>query len=139
MKIIFEKIIPNDSQIQKLASLLLKRKYLISHDNSFEYNDHKKFVTNNPYISWYLLYKNETLIGSLYIQSDNSIGIDLTYPNKEDLNTVIAYIKKNYKPLSPIKSLRRGDFFINVSSHNKLIIELLNKLNKREIQRSFLI
>jgi hypothetical protein len=94
---------------------------------------------NNPYIDWLLIYKDKNLLGSVYVQLDNSIGINLNEPNKDDVLEVINYIKYNYLPSSQIKSMRSGDFFLNIASDNSTMIQILNELNKKEIQRSFLI
>tara|TARA_A100001015_G_C14577367_1_gene551521 strand:- start:155 stop:571 length:417 start_codon:yes stop_codon:yes gene_type:complete len=135
----FEKVIPNKKQIKELYHLLTNRRYSISHQNLPSFEEHSKFVSKNPYLVWYLIYKNFELLGSTYIQKDNSVGIDLKLPNKEDVIEISSYIKKNHLPLKPVKSLRRGDFFVNISPFDKELIEIFKKLNQKEIQRSFLI
>ena len=55
----------------------------------------------------YLFYEIKH-IRSFYPQSDNSVGINLNKPNKDDLLEIIK-CKNNYNPL-PIKSLRRVNF-----------------------------
>ena len=77
MSINFEKILPNEEQIYKLYMLLQNRKYKISHKFSPSFEEHKTFVHQNPYLVWYLINKNNTLIGSVYLNNDNSIGINL--------------------------------------------------------------
>ena len=77
MTIIFEKIIPTKNQLEKLYLLLSDRKYSISHNKLPSSKEHSEFVLENPYIEWYLLYKDSNLLGSVYLQSDNSIGINL--------------------------------------------------------------
>ena len=139
MTVIFEKIIPTKDQLDKLYLLLKNRKHSISHNNLPSIKEHNKFVSKNPYIEWYILYKNKNLIGSVYLQSDNSIGINLNNPKKSDFIEIINYIKTNHDPLPPIKTLRRGEFFVNVSADNLTLIKFLKTLNKNEIQRSFVI
>ena len=80
MTVIFEKIIPTKDQLDKLYLLLKNRRYSISHKNLPSVKEHNEFVSKNPYIEWYILYKNKNLIGSVYLQSDNSIGINLNNP-----------------------------------------------------------
>ena len=135
----FEKVIPTKVQVKKLYLMLLNRKHSISHNKLPSSKEHNKFVLKNTYIDWYLIYKNKYLLGSVYIQKDNSIGINLDQPIKDDVLEVIKYIKNNHRPLRPIKSLRRGGFFLNVASDDLVLIKILNKLKKNEIQRSFLI
>jgi hypothetical protein len=139
MKIVFEKIIPTVEQIEKLYLLLKSRKYSVSHNRLPSIKEHKKFVLKNPYLEWYILSRNENLLGSVYLQSDNSISINLNQPNKNDLLEIIKQIKANHHPLPSIKSFRRGEFFLNVASNNLTLIEILKKLNIKEIQRSFVI
>lgn len=135
----FEKIIPTHSQNDELFSLLSTRKYSISHTRIPTKNEHSEFVSANPYRVWYLVYKNQSLIGSVYLHFDNSVGIDFIKYNESEVFLAIKYIKNNYKPLPPIKSVRRHNFFINVSPENENLVKILKKLHKSEIQRSFLI
>jgi hypothetical protein len=135
----FVKVIPNKNQFKELYLLLSHRKNSISHDKLPSFEEHRKFVSENPYIEWYLLFKNKELLGSVYIQSDNSIGINLNLLNEDDLIEIIKFIKDNHQPLPSIKSLRRGEFFINIPSNDSIFVEILKKLNKSEIQRSFII
>ena len=139
MIFVYEKIIPTEKQINQLYSLLKNRKHSISHEKLPSSKIHKKFVLENPYVELYLIYKKNHILGSIYIQSDNSIGMDLKEPAKSDVIEAISFIKDNHKPLFPIKSVRRGEFYINISPNNLNMIKILNELNKIEIQRSFLV
>ena len=139
MTIIFEKIIPTENQFEKLYFLLKNRKHSVSHNKLPSKTEHKKFVIENPYLEWYLFYRDKNLLGSFYLQSDNSIGLNLDKPNKNDLIEIVEYIKANHNPLPPIKSLRRGEFFLNVADENLDLIKILKKLDKTEVQRSFVI
>jgi len=139
MTIIFEKIIPTEKQFEKLYFLLKNRKYSVSHNKLPSITEHRKFVIENPYLEWYLFYRDKNLLGTFYLQSDNSIGINLNKPKKDDLLEIIKYVKINYNPLPPIKSLRRREFFLNVAAENLDLIRILKKLDKTEVQRSFII
>ena len=133
----FELVLPTPSQIDDLYSLLKKRTYSISHRILPTKNEHRKFVSGNPYLSWYLVHKKNELIGSVYLKSDNSVGLNFHEFNKQIIYEVIAFIKKHHKPLKAIKSVRRGDFFVNVAYDNKKLITILKHLGINEIQRSF--
>ena len=135
----FNKVIPTEKQIGELYFLLINRRYSISHISKPSLNEHKIFVKNHPYHIWYLIYKNNELIGSVYIQSDNSVGINVSSPKKEDINEIINFIKNNHRPLPPLKSQRRGEFFVNVSSEDFFLAKILIELNKIEFQRSYTI
>ena len=138
MPIKFEKIIPTKVQIDELFFLLKNRKYSISHAVTPSKKKHFEFVSKHPYREWYLIYKNENLAGSVYLHTDNSIGIDLIEYHEKEVFLSIKHIKDNHKPLLSIKSKRRKDFFINAASENKSLLKILKKLDKNEIQRSFL-
>lgn len=135
----FEKVIPSHQQIEQLYSLLLRRKYSISHAKVPAFSEHQAFVSNNPYLEWYLVYKSSLLVGSVYVQSDNSIGINFLEPNIDDLTKVIDFIKAQHQPLPPVKSVRRQGFYINVASENVDLLEICREICGQEIQRSFLI
>ena len=139
MSITFEKIIPTQNQNDELFFLLNSRKYSISHTNLPSKNEHSEFVSSHPYRIWYLIYKNRRLFGSVYLHTDNSVGVDLIEYTESEIFSVIKYIKDNHKPLPSIKSVRRATFFINVPSENERFVKSLKNLNVNEIQRSFLI
>ena len=139
MSLKFEKIIPTQNQNDELFFLLNNRKYSISHTSTPSKKEHSDFVSEHPYLVWYLIYKNKNLIGSVYLQTDNSIGIDLIEYYENEILSVFKYIKNNHKPLPSIKSVRGDEFFINVSSENMNLIQILKNLDKYEIQRSFLV
>ena len=139
MSIKFERIIPTQNQIDELFFLLNNRKYSISHTSTPSKKEHSDFVSEHPYLVWYLIYKNKNLIGSVYLQTDNSIGIDLIEYYENEILLVFKYIKNNHKPLPSIKSVRGDEFFMNVSSENTNLIKILKNLDKYEIQRSFLV
>ena len=137
IKIKFDKIKPNNSQIEELYFLLNYRRFSISHQKMPSKNNHYKFVHNNPYYVWYLLYRENYLIGSFYIQYDNSIGINLRKPDKKIILEIIRYIKQKYKPFLEIKSKIRKSYFLNVPSRDLEMIKILNKMKIQEIQKSF--
>jgi len=139
MAISLNKIIPSKDQVDELYTLLKKRKYSISHNNIPSETDHYEFVSNHPYVVWYLIYKEKLPIGSVYVQSDNSIGLNLIDYSEQDVIDVINYIKENHEPLSPIASVRSNAFFVNVASENAKLIQILKELEIREIQRSYLL
>ena len=137
MNIIFKKVVGTDSQILSLFSLLKSRKYNISHKYMPSFEDHKKFVINNPYRVWYLFKKNNIDIGSFYIKFDNSIGVNLKEYTFENIKAIITFIKKEYVPNSSSPSLIPSYFYINSSSKNIELINLLNDLEKIPIQISY--
>ena len=85
MTLDFKKIIPTSNQVSDLYELLLDRKNSISHTDIPSLNEHNKFVLSHPYLAWYLIYKSEKVVGSLYVHSDNSIGLNVNKSTKEDV------------------------------------------------------
>ena len=135
----FEKVVPTLSQINDLYLLLKKRSHAISHSALPTQNEHCKFVSENPYLEWYLIYKSKELIGSVYLQSDNSIGLNIIESTKQNISEIISFIRAHHNPLPSIKSVRREEFYVNVASDNEELIKILQQLGKGEIQRSFVI
>ena len=112
---ILEPVIPDDSQTEVLYELLKARKHTISHRNMPTYEDHASFVLNNPYRHWFLIYSEREIVGSVYVQYDNSVGISCFNPTtKNSLELLMSSLKAKVKPLEPVASVRLGDFFFNV-------------------------
>ena len=134
----FQKIEYKEFYIKSLYSLLKQRgEHSISHKSLPNYVEHKKFVKNHQYRTWYLIFQNENLIGSLYITKDNCIGLFLIKWKKNLVEKIFNWILKRYTPRPAIKSLVTDFFFINVSPNNLKLIKILNKLNFEKIQLTF--
>jgi len=126
----FEEIIPNKEQIGILYDFLKKRKHFISHNITPSIKEHSIFVENNPYRYWFLIKYNMKIVGSVYIQDDNSVGINLEFNLiKFTFKEFIEKLKFIVAPKPEIKSKRYNDFFINVSPSD---IELQNWLKQSE-------
>ena len=103
------------------------------------YEEHNDFVSKNPYLAWYLISRGGEFRGSVYVQVDNSIGINFVLPNEEDIAGVLSFIKGCHKPLPMIQSVRRGEFFMNIPANDENLIGILEKVGKKEISRSFIV
>ena len=99
---------------------------------------HERFVKSNPYRAWFIIEIDNEYIGNVYIQFDNSIGL-----NCEDKITsaqilkVLDIIGSKFQPLEAIDSIRRDSFFLNIPSANLSLQRKLNSLSLMEIQRSY--
>ena len=102
---------------------------------SFE--NHTKFVIDNPYRVWYLLEKESIDIGSFYIKFDNSIGINLQEYSLDNIESIITFIKNNYSPLPSFPSMIPPYFYINSPINNAKLKSILNKLEVIPIQISY--
>lgn len=136
--LVLEKILPTDNQIQTLYELLAHRGRGISHNTMPSFQDHEAFVLNHPYREWLLVRFDGKTIGSVYIQNDNSVGINIndTYVTS-CFKYIIDYIKKNYNPLPPIKSVRASNFIINIAPSASTLIELLKENNNKLLQLTY--
>ena len=129
----------SEKHIRFLFNLLSYRNFPISHKSTPNFEDHKTFVQNHPYRYWLIACLNDTYIGSTYICSDNVVGINLIKENNEDFIEIIKYVKKNYKPLKPIKSVRNKNFLININPKNEEFKKALIKMDIKHIQNTYLI
>jgi len=126
-----------DSDIDILYKLLKSRKYSISHQKLPDYEQHKNFVLSKPYDYWYLLYSKNKPIGTLYVKSDNSVGINIENPSKELIGEVISFVKENFLPNPELESKIPPYFYINISKQNIEMQNILLGLSLEPIQISF--
>ena len=139
-KLSLHNIIPTELQIKELYSQLQRRLYQISHKSMPPFEMHERFVKNNPYRAWFIIEIDNEFIGNVYIQFDNSVGL-----NCEDkitsgqIQKILDIIGSKFQPLEAINSIRRDGFFLNVSSANLSLQRKLNSLSLMEIQRSYAI
>jgi len=137
MKYQFELIIGNIAQIKTLYDLLLNRRHSISHFKMPSFKEHQRFVLNNPYMAWYFIKSESKYIGTFYLKSDNSIGLNLIYANEKLVTECLNFIKTNFTPQTAEPSVIADYFYVNVSTSNKELLKILKTLNLRSIQTSF--
>ena len=139
VQIELENIIPTDSQILILFEQLKQREHSISHENLPSYETHKQFVTDNPYRAWFLVKKDREILGNIYVQHDNSVGLNnLNNVETETMKEIIKALRNQLKPLSPIDSVRYKDFYFNVSASNVKLQEKLKNMGCKVAQISFI-
>ena len=79
-------------------------------------------------------------MGSLYVQFDNSVGIDFRNEvDSNDFRLVIELLRKMVQPMAPIASLRYKDFFFNVSHSNKKLQSCLEEIGYVPMQISYVL
>lgn len=121
-----EKIVPTEEQLRVLYRLLASRKHGISHERQPSYAEHTAFVRDHPYRAWLLVRDADTCIGSVYVHTDNTIGLNLEDNHVAGcLDEVLDNILKAFKPLPAVKSVRNGSFSINVAPTNRALISAL--------------
>ena len=129
----------NISHIRHLFIILAKKQFNISHFCLPTYQEHKKFVENNPYRFWYLILNENKYIGVIYVTFGNVIGINTVISSKEIYISAINSIINTHKPLDEIKSIRNKFFVINVNPKNKLLIEAIKILGLSHIQNTYIL
>lgn len=134
----FEKIESSELHISKLYDLLSCRLHGISHHAMPSFNDHANFVANHPYRAWFFVRSGESVIGTLNLNNDNTVGLSLI-PGLIDSHylSCIEFIKSNFEPLPEIKSVRAAFFAINVSPKNKELIDKLTRINRDILQITY--
>jgi len=138
--IVLEPVIPDEGQIQLLYQQLIERTFSISHFALPSYETHQEFVFNHPYRAWFIIKHKDIILGNVYIQYDNSIGLNCYDQITEtQIKSILDLVSSKLQPLDPIPSVRVGKFFLNVAISN---IDLQNKLKNlgfKENQISFII
>ena len=71
-----------------------------------DFNQHAEFVSNHPYQKWWIVRKENELIGSVYITTENAVGINLTCDNTDFCKEIISWVISENTPLPPIPSVR---------------------------------
>ena len=128
---------PKENYLHFLYKILEEREYNISHSAMPSFDKHRSFVFNHPYKKWYLIKNEESLIGSLYIGFDNSVGINLL---KKHLNLrcdIISIFLKTFSPSEGKASLIRNEFIFNISVKDKKFKDDLEKCGAIPIQTTY--
>ena len=134
-----ERVIPSDKQIHKLFYFLESRSHFISHKDMPEYSGHEEFVQNNPYRVWYIVNLNRKSVADLYVQNDNSIGLN-NFENLEVdvISKVLEMLFAEVNPLNSIPSKRFGKFYFKISSSNSILQQKIEKLGYSPSEISYM-
>lgn len=137
-----EAIIPNEKQIECLYQELIKRSERssqnISHETMPSFEKHTAFVKQHPYRAWFLVLQAQEVIGSVYAQFDNSVGLQLSEAcTATNIEAVMSLFRAHLRPLPAKPSLRFGDFFLNVAYSNKNMQQALDTLGYKATQISY--
>ena len=65
-----------DETVENFLQLLAEKEFSISIEICQHLKDHKEYK-NNPYHMWSIILLKKSMIGSIYILTDNSVGINL--------------------------------------------------------------
>ena len=125
-------------QSELLYDVLQKRTHGISHHAQPSYEDHCAFVENHPYRAWFLVFGGATCLGSFYVHTDNTIGINITGATTDQIvPEVLTFVRNSFAPLDPIKSVRGAGFFVNVAVNNLDLIAALEGYGCNQLQVTY--
>ena len=130
----FIRVKDKEEHITALYDLLKTRIFNISNTQLPSPEEHKNFVINNPYRAWYLIEKNKSFIGSVYLLKNNCVGIYVSIQEDEVVRKVINWIHKYKKPLPEIKSIRAPYFHVNLSPDNFVLAAILQDMHYKPVQ-----
>ena len=124
--------IVSKSDYRFLYDLLMERdtRVNISHKKMPTYNQHVSFVSAKPYSKWYVILYDVNKAGSIYLTSQNEIGIFIkkSFQNKQLGNIALhKLIQKNPKKR----------YLANVNPKNKKSISFFKKNGFKLIQYTF--
>jgi len=120
------------SDYRFLYNLLMERdaRANISHKKMPTYNKHVAFVSAKPYSKWYVILYDTNKAGSIYLSSQNEIGIFIkkSFQGKQLENIALRkMIQKNPKKR----------YLANVSPQNKKSIRFFKNNGFKLIQHTF--
>ena len=120
------------SDYRFLYNLLMERdtRANISHKKMPTYNQHVSFVSAKPYSKWYVILYGASKAGSIYLTSQNEIGIFIkkSFQNKQIGNIVLhKLIQKNPKKR----------YLANVNPQNKKSMRFFKNNGFKLIQYTF--
>ena len=101
----------------------------ISHKKMPTYNEHLSFVSAKPYSKWYVIMYRVNKVGSIYLTSQNEIGIFIkkSFQNKQIWNIALRkLIQKNPKKR----------YLANINPHNKKSIRFFKNNGFKLIQHT---
>lgn len=133
----FEQVTGSERHVSALYRLLNARTHRISATKNVSKPDHRRFVEDHPYRAWWLVLKEGSVIGSVYLGKDNSIGVDLTDEHVGLLPDVVSEVVDKHRPLPAIPSVRRRSFFINVAPNDLQKIDQIRRLGWEKAQETF--
>ena len=128
----------SEEHIVALYALLKNREFGISHKCLPSFREHIEFVKNHPYRLLMLVEFKGEYVGSIYLHTDNSIGVNILKERYSIVTLVLEEILIAYQPLPPIKSVRSEFFHINVPSDDGDLANEVAKVSGVEIQKTYL-
>ena len=120
------------SDYRFLYNLLKERdsRVNISHRKMPTYSEHLKFIRSKPYTKWYIVEFGTSKIASVYLTSQNEIGIFIkkTYQNKKLGGIILSQL---------IQKNPRERYLANVSPKNKTSENFFKSNGFKFVQKTY--
>jgi RimJ/RimL family protein N-acetyltransferase len=124
---------------QILQERLRDRSLNISHANLPTRAEHARFMRSKPYRAWYLIEADGALIGHIWVNRQNEIGLNVLKSARRkgyEAAALLALLDR-HRPLPAIPSKRSGNFLANVSPNNKALMRVLENLGAKKVQCTY--
>ena len=115
-----------------LYELLLERdqKVNISHKKMPTYKQHVRFMNSKPYLKWYIIYFDDTKIGSIYLSKQNEIGAQINKKwNNENILKIVIKLLMQKNP--------KSRYLVNINPKNKKFIKFFKNQGFKLIQYTY--
>lgn len=101
----------------------------ISHTRMPSMGAHKAFVRSRPYRAWYLVFDDDTCVGSVYLSKDREIGVFIFN----------AHQRKGHgkRALELLMEQWPGRFLANINPLNTGSIRLFQSLGFKHLQNTY--
>ena len=130
---------PSKWEIQFLYQLLQSRQYSISHRKMPSFDNHQFFVLNHPYHTWHIVFYDEIPIGSIYICSDNSVGLHIMPEFISYRQSLLRKFIGTFTPLPGQASIINSNFIFNVALDDFTFVSDLKGCGAIPLQVTYLI
>ena len=124
---------------QMLRERLEERRLNISHANLPSRSRHIHFMRTRPYRAWYLIKANSSVVGQIWLNRQNEIGLTILKKERHkgyEKAAIMALISR-HRPLPPIPSKRSGSFLANVNPNNRAVVGALRNLGAKILQHTY--
>jgi RimJ/RimL family protein N-acetyltransferase len=122
-----------DEHFSILDQLLAEREEYesISHNDMPTWGEHYNFVKKRPYKVWYIIYDEQTPVGSVYLSFSNEIGIAIFKKHRRKGYASDAIMK--------LVAITKEKFYLaNINPNNQKSIDLFTKkLGLKHIQNTY--
>ena len=111
----------------------------ISHQKMPSEKDHRYFVENHPYRSWWIIVSEGHRVGAVYATWNNEIGIGILSAHQRHgfASAAIDLMTRLINPLPALPGKRVGHWLANINPQNEPSIRMFEKLGFKHIQNTY--